>query len=111
MFASFAQIHFPRLRFLINFTQATWAQFLYRDYLLRKMVEESGVTEASLKAKLVDLLQATHVEIEDMSGTTTPLPLLRRHLTSFRRLWPSILCCYSLSSIRKEDVACEKSIG
>ncbi|CAG8975077.1 hypothetical protein HYALB_00009940 [Hymenoscyphus albidus] len=32
------------------------------------MVEESPVTEAVLKAKLISELQATHVEIEDMSG-------------------------------------------
>jgi len=32
------------------------------------MAEESGITEAGLKTKLVDLLQATYVEIEDMSG-------------------------------------------
>ena len=41
------------------------------------MAEDSGVTEAGLKAKLADILQATHVEIEDMSGkifpTTPPL--------------------------------------
>jgi len=32
------------------------------------MAEASGVTEGDLKAKIIDLLQATHVEIEDMSG-------------------------------------------
>lgn len=36
------------------------------------MADPSGVTEASLKSKLIELLQATHVEIEDMSGTSTP---------------------------------------
>jgi len=40
------------------------------------MAEESGVTEASLKAKITDLLQATYIDIEDMSGIgTPPLPL------------------------------------
>ncbi len=40
------------------------------------MAEESGVTEAGLKATLTEKLEATHVEIEDMSGThTNPLPL------------------------------------
>jgi hypothetical protein len=33
------------------------------------MAEESGVTEAGLKAKIIERLQATHVDIEDMSGT------------------------------------------
>ncbi|KAN0101696.1 bola-like protein [Hyaloscypha variabilis] len=32
------------------------------------MAEESPVTEAGLKAKITEQLQATHVEIEDMSG-------------------------------------------
>jgi len=32
------------------------------------MAEESGVTEAGLKTKIIEQLQATHVEIEDMSG-------------------------------------------
>lgn len=40
------------------------------------MAEESGVTEASLKTKLTELLQATHVAIEDMSGISTPPPIL-----------------------------------
>lgn len=33
------------------------------------MAEASGVTEVSLKTKITELLHATHVEIEDMSGT------------------------------------------
>lgn len=35
---------------------------------------ESGVTEESLRTKITEQLQATHVEIEDMSGVypTTP---------------------------------------
>jgi len=32
------------------------------------MADSSPVTEASLKSKLTDTLQATHVSIEDMSG-------------------------------------------
>ena len=36
------------------------------------MAEESGVTEAGLKTKIVEVLQATHVEIEDMSGISAP---------------------------------------
>src|SRR5271166_5817551 len=50
---------------------------LHRQALARKsryfalpMAEESGVTEAGLKATLTEKLQATHVEIEDMSGTS-----------------------------------------
>jgi hypothetical protein len=39
------------------------------------MAEESGVTEKGLKATLIEKLQATHVEIEDMSGSScAPLP-------------------------------------
>jgi hypothetical protein len=30
----------------------------------------SGVTEESLKQKLVEKLEATHVEVKDVSGTT-----------------------------------------
>jgi hypothetical protein len=36
------------------------------------MAEESGVTEDGLKAKITEQLQATHVEIEDMSGIFLP---------------------------------------
>ena len=32
------------------------------------MADSSGVTEATIKAKIIEQLQATHVEIEDMSG-------------------------------------------
>ena len=38
------------------------------------MTEASGVTEADLKAKIMQKLQATHVEIEDMSGISTIYP-------------------------------------
>jgi aspartokinase-like uncharacterized kinase len=37
-----------------------------RPYIV--MAEAPGVTEADLKAKIIEQLQATHVEIEDMSG-------------------------------------------
>jgi hypothetical protein len=47
-----------------------------RSSLHVTMAEESGVTEAGLKAKIIEQLQATHVEIEDMSGIFCPtLPL------------------------------------
>jgi hypothetical protein len=36
------------------------------------MAEESGVTEAGLKTKIIEQLQATHVKIEDMSGISAP---------------------------------------
>ena len=40
------------------------------------MAEESGVTENVLKTKITQQLQATHVEIEDMSGILCPtMPL------------------------------------
>jgi len=45
------------------------------------MAEESGVTEASLKAKIADLLQATYIEIEDMSGTYPAIAPPRIYLT------------------------------
>ena len=41
-------------------------------WLTAAMAEGPGVTEASLKTKITELLQATHVEIEDMSGTFSP---------------------------------------
>jgi hypothetical protein len=37
-----------------------------------KMAEDSGVTAPDLEAKLKSSLDATHVEIEDMSGTYSP---------------------------------------
>jgi len=40
------------------------------------MAEPSGITMESLKAKIMQALQATHVEVEDMSGTTTTTPRL-----------------------------------
>jgi hypothetical protein len=33
------------------------------------MSAESGVTDAGLKSKIIEKLQAIHVEIEDMSGS------------------------------------------
>ena len=50
-----------------------------------EMAEASGVTEGDLKAKLIEILQATHVEIEDMSGNFYPtIPLnLHRMLNNF----------------------------
>lgn len=38
------------------------------------MAEASGVTEAGLKAALTEKIGATHVEIEDMSGTQPDFP-------------------------------------
>jgi hypothetical protein len=35
---------------------------------------ESSVTEEGLKAALVEKLQATHVDIEDMSGNSSMIP-------------------------------------
>ncbi|RFU27906.1 hypothetical protein B7463_g8453, partial [Scytalidium lignicola] len=32
------------------------------------MADPSGITEADLRAKIIEKLQATHVDIEDMSG-------------------------------------------
>jgi hypothetical protein len=51
------------------------------------MAETSGVTEASLKTKITDLLQATYVEIEDMSGIgfAPLLPLFSHTLNSSQR--------------------------
>ena len=42
-------------------------------FFLLSAMAESGVTAEGLKTKLVDVLQAIHVEIEDMSGTI-PFP-------------------------------------
>jgi hypothetical protein len=38
------------------------------------MAEESGVTEEGLKATLIEKLQATHVEIQDISGSSCAPP-------------------------------------
>jgi hypothetical protein len=40
------------------------------------MAADSGVTEDGLKTKITDLLQATYVDIEDMSGTYAYAPPL-----------------------------------
>jgi stress-induced morphogen len=44
------------------------------------MAAESGVTVDGLKAKITELLQATYVDIEDMSGTYTAAPPTLRSL-------------------------------
>lgn len=38
------------------------------------MAEAPGITEDSLKKKITDLLQASYVDIEDMSGNVVLLP-------------------------------------
>jgi hypothetical protein len=40
------------------------------------MAADSGVTEDGLKTKITDLLQATYVDIEDMSGIYAYAPPL-----------------------------------
>ena len=66
-----------------------------RPYIV--MAEASGVTEADLKAKIIEQLQATHVEIEDMSGISTPPTappfcyIEENADNGCRRLWPSFL--------------------
>lgn len=70
------------------------------------MAEESGVSEAGLKAKITEQLQATHVEIEDMSGIfypTMPLhvPASIGSLTDEIHRWlrSSIFCSHSITAI------------
>lgn len=90
------------------------------------MAEDSGVTEAGLKAKITEQLQASHVQIEDMSGMFVPcvlsvvfgfyptMPLhcpvqfltlaiharrLRETDDVDRRLWPSILCDHRVAAV------------
>jgi hypothetical protein len=69
--------------------------FAGRPYIA--MAEASGVTEADLKAKIIEQLQATHVEIEDMSGISTPPTAprfceIKENAENYcRRLWPSFL--------------------
>lgn len=62
----------------LDFTSLSWENnnALSGDNPQIVMAEESGVTEAGLKAKITEQLQATHVEIEDMSGIYCPtIPL------------------------------------
>jgi hypothetical protein len=40
------------------------------------MAEDSGVTADGLKLKITEQLQATYVEIEDMSGLSIPFEYL-----------------------------------
>jgi hypothetical protein len=69
--------------------------FAGRPYIV--MAEASGVTEADLKAKITERLQATHVEIEDMSGISTPpaappFCYVEENAENYCRwLWPSFL--------------------
>jgi hypothetical protein len=58
------------------------------------MAEESGVTGEGLKATLIEKLQATHVEIEDMSGSSLRPP--NSLATSFSPFYPFLFySCYS----------------
>jgi len=80
------------------------------------MAEESGVTEAGLRTKLADELQATHVEIEDMSGTflphhpssrpPSPFPSTstENHSLIIRWLRPSIFSNHRLPAVREKDL-------
>jgi hypothetical protein len=71
------------------------------------MAAESSVTEDGLKTKIKNLLQATYVDIEDMSGIFTVCPTTpRQHsLTCInRRLWPGILSCDSIAPVREENL-------
>ena len=80
------------------------------------MAEESGVTEAGLRTKLADVLQATHVEIEDMSGTflphhpssrpPSPFPSTstENHSLIIRWLRPSIFSNHRLPAVREKDL-------
>jgi hypothetical protein len=68
----------------------------------------SNITEASLTATLKEKLEATHVEIEDMSGTSqSPLPSFPSNplskLTFIRRLRPSLLRPHRLAPIHEEN--------
>jgi hypothetical protein len=77
------------------------------------MAEASGVTEASLKTKITELLQATHVEIEDMSGPPhypSSHPLAHIYIV-LRWLWTSLFRSDSLAPIREEDYTGKTSLG
>jgi hypothetical protein len=71
---AFAQT--PKIQFRISIYNQPIPQHTSHDSrrLIVAMAEASGVTETSLKTKITELLQATHVEIEDVSGTF-PAPL------------------------------------
>jgi hypothetical protein len=89
----FASISIPRNYLAPYFTLQAFAG---RPYIV--MAEASGVTEADLKAKIIEQLQATHVEIEDMSGISTPpaappFCYIEENADNYCRwLWPSFLC-------------------
>jgi hypothetical protein len=68
------QITFPRSTSTLKNYQAHSLKIVNLQLQLT-MAESSGVTEASLKTKLIELLQATYVEIEDMSGILAAPPL------------------------------------
>jgi hypothetical protein len=69
------------------------------------MAEASGVTEAGLKATLVEKLQATYVEIEDMSGTSPPILHISQFPTNHpqRRMRRRILRHNRLPHFPKKD--------
>lgn len=79
----------------------------------------TGVTPSTLRATLVDVLGATHVDVEDMSGSLAlflllpsfPTPI--RPVVSFanahsfqrRRLRPDVRRAHRVAAIREEDDA------
>ncbi len=78
------------------------------------MAEDSGVTAEDIKSKLMSNLDASHLEIEDISGPYHPSPCLLQYtrLTDMRRrLRPNVQCHDSLTSVRKENDIGETSIG
>ena len=83
--------------------------------VLVAMAEASGITESSIKAKVMELLQPTYVEVEDMSGTfTPPYPSITiSFLTDkmIRWLRASFLSGDCIASIRKKDYVGKTSFG
>lgn len=84
------------------------------------MADTSGITAESLKSKLIEQLQAQHVEIEDLSGRKAIHLIPQRWLLFFcprcmcvliarynccRRLWPGVSGSHRFPAVREQEYA------
>lgn len=77
------------------------------DTQASNVANESGITPESLSKTLKEKLEAKHVDIEDMSGTSPPSPspytsVLITDMEFSRRLRPSLPSSDCIAPIREE---------
>lgn len=83
------------------------------SHLLPTM-ENTAVSEAALRASIVERLNAVHVDITDMSGSFLPQHDMPHHPThlhsyshSFRRMWSGLLNLDCVAQLRRVELTQE----